>query len=189
MSDLIVPTQDTSISFNGFIRIWKTDFKTGNTSVVVSKKNTVLNQGADLLAQAIVGQVNSKISHFYIGYINSNTTPSSADVVDKAEPNFPISTTVGYLRIPLTYPASFMADAGYSNNKPIFSILLTNAALNKVGISPVFDATSWIREVGLVASAGSSETTDKVFSRATFTPVQNDPSYGLTIAWGIKFTA
>ena len=191
MNDIIIrdEVETTQIESHGSIKIWRVNFKTGEKELLVNKPNTILYQGADILAAALVGQNGSQISHFYVGYNISGGFSGDATAVDKTTPAFRKDANFGYLRIPLTYPASFFNDPSYSNNIPIFSILLSNAATYTVAGSPTFNTSAKIFEIGLVAASTGDITGDKVFSRARFTPITNDPSYNLTLAWGVRFTA
>jgi hypothetical protein len=100
-----------------------------------------------------------------------------------------------YLRIPLTFPASFMTSTtDYKNNISVFTILLNNSAGYVVGSTAISTGVSRIFEAGLVASFNPSDTTanhpsDKVFARIQFTPITYNSSFNLTTSWGIKFLA
>ena len=125
-----------------------------------------------------------------VGYNNSNGFTGPGVSVDKADPSFRIDSNYGYLKIPLTFPASFLNETNYANNIPVFTVLLSNPNSFKVSTSPTFGSSSKMFEVGLVAETSPGTTAgDKVFSRAQFTPLTYDPSHNLTISWGIKFTA
>lgn len=181
--------QDTVNNFQGFIKIWQSNPVTGEQKLLIDKPNTVLYQGADLLAYALAGVANNKISHMYIGF--NNNLVFTPPVIDKAYSN-PFSGFVapfGYLRIPLTLPASYLADTNYTHNVPIFTTMITSGT-SEAGGATFTNGTSQIYEVGLVAATTpSSSSGDAVFSRANFSQIQYDSSFNLTISWGVKFTA
>lgn len=172
----------------GFIKIWSSDSNTGESKLLLEHRNTILYQGADLLAAALTGQANAKITHFYLGYNNASSFTPVA--VDKANSQFKIDSDYNYLKIPLTFPATFLKEPNYENNIPVFTVLLSNPNDYRVGLTPSFNSSSKMFEVGLVAAlVTGSNTGDKVFARAQFTNITYDSTHNLTISWGIKFTA
>lgn len=174
----------------GFIKVWKSNPKTGSSELILEKKNTILYSGADLLAYALAGQSHAKISHFYVGYNNDVSFIGAEEGVDKSNSTFLVDSNYGYLRIPLTFPASFMLDENYEHNIVVFTIFLSNPAPFKQGSSPTFGLNSKMFEVGLVAALNTdSSSNDAMFSRAQFTPITFDPEHNLTISWGIRFTS
>lgn len=189
-----ISTGDVFPKFNGFLKIWRTEKATGKTELIVDKPNLVLYQGADLLAYSLAGRPNAKISHMYVGYIDdASLSPTPSKVIDKQYSD-PFSSYVfpyGYLRLPLTFPPTFLNDTNYEHNIPIFTVMITTATAQ--GGAP-FTASgptpSWIFEVAAVAALTPSLVTDdKLFSRVSFTPIKYDSSFNLTISWGVKFVA
>lgn len=184
---------EKSPQFKGFIKIWRTEVKTGLTELVIDKPNTVLYQGADLLAFALAGEANAKISHFYIGFKNSVSSPGGPlPAVDKSNsaPMTAYADPYGYLRLPLTFPVSYFNDTNYVNNIPVFTVMITTATT--AGGAAFTDASpaSWIFEVASVAALNPTDASnDKIFSRVQFTPIQYDSNFNLTISWGVQFVA
>ena len=178
-------------SFSGFIKVWKVHKQTNKAELVVDKHNLVMYQGSDLLAKSLVGYPNAHISHMYIGYMNSATAPTPSKVIDRAY-SVPLSgytTPYGALRLPLTFPAAYTAETNYTGNIPVFTVMITTAtaewgaAFTSGGGTP-----SWVFETVLVAALDpSSASSDLIFSRAQFTPIQYDSNYNLTVTWGVKF--
>lgn len=173
---------------NGVLKIWQFDAKTGFKKLLMEKRNTILYTGADVLANALAGRPNSAISHFYIGYSN-NVAFNINDVaaVTKSDGAFLSTGDYGYIRVPLSFPASFAGETNYSNNSVFFTVMVTNPP---TPTGAAFGSSSKIYVAGLVAAgnpAGSNQ--DKLFSKAQFTPITYDPAFGLTITWGVKFTA
>lgn len=176
--------------FGGFIKIWQHNSETGASKLIVDQKNTILYGGADLLAYALAGQAHARISHFYVGYNNNAGFTGPGSPVDKTNSTFLVDADYGYLKIPLTFPASYLEEANYQHNIVVFTILLANPNPFRQGASPTFSSSSKLFEVGLVAALNpDGNNNDVVFSRAQFTPLQYDPGFNLTISWGIKFTA
>lgn len=168
----------------GFIRITSIDPQTGKMKTLVNKHNTILYQGADIMAMALAGVQTAPISHFYIAYNvdGAFTTPSYS--VDKGTTSMLIDEDYGYLRVPLTYPASYLAETNYANNIVVFSVLLSSPEIYAVAPSPAFVSGASMFEVSLVSAFSGG---DRIFSRAQFTPVIFDSIHNITISWGIKF--
>jgi hypothetical protein len=138
----------------------------------------------------LAGQPHAKISHFYIGYNNNAGFTGTATIIDKTNSTFLIDANYGYLKIPLTFPASYLEEPNYQHNIVVFTILLANPDPFKQGASPIFNSSSKMFEIGLVAALNpDGNNNDAVFSRAQFTPLQYDPGFNLTISWGIRFSS
>lgn len=196
--------QQTSFKkMRGFFKIWAVDPITGKKELLVDKENMILNAGADLLASALAGVKYTHVSHMYIGYKNhadDTFYPGSVPTVDKeytvkfTDYNTGSYTDFGYLRVPLSYSPSFIAQTDYENNVAIFTAVVTTASAANGSTATFKDDTqvnpSHIFEVALVAATEpTSQTGDKVFSRAQFEPLLYNNSYNLTITWGVQFLA
>ncbi|NBQ67620.1 MAG: hypothetical protein EBU46_01835 [Nitrosomonadaceae bacterium] len=172
----------------GMIKIWKFNPKTGEKALLKDVRNTIVYSGADILAYALAGKPNSAISHFYLGY-NNNEAFNVNDVaaVTKSSTGMASTGDFGYIRVPLSFPASFSAESNYSHNTAFFTVMITNPP---IPTGAEFGSSSKIYAAGLVVAGnpeGSNQ--DKLFSKAQFAPITYDPSFGLTITWGVKFTA
>lgn len=176
--------------YSGFLKIWKSS-PTQQPELVLDKQNTILYQGSDLLAKALSGDADAFISHMYIGYQNANDNLFSIPVVNKdilVNPFTDYTDPTGYLRIPLSFPATFANETNYDNNIVVFTTQISGS-LTGEGSSAVFQDSapeSRVYEAALVAGLGNG---DKVFSRITFDPIIYDQDYNLTISWGVKFTS
>ena len=190
---------------SGKIRIWRVDPKSGRRELVVSKKNMILNQGADLLAKALAGEPYAAISHMYIGYKNTTsfTYPDDAPTIDKIY-SIPFSAygssgtyeDFGYLRLPLAYTPSFLEQEGYNGNVALFTSIIASsdndhgAAFTSTEASHGGHPPSQIFEVALVAALDpTSQSQDMIFSRANFNALEYNPSFNLTTTWGVQFLA
>ncbi len=175
----------------GFIKLLRTNLSTGVTETLVDKPNLILYSGADLLAYSLAGYPNAKISHMYIGYNDGNGTFTAPTVdLQDSSPIQDYASPFGYIRLPLTFPASYLNTTNYTHNIPVFSVSISSATAQ--GGAPFqgsgLPGPSWIYEVALVAALDpTSDNNDVVFSRAQFTPVQYDPSFALTLQWGVQF--
>lgn len=187
-----------SPDFKGFVKIWRVDPNTGSKDLVVDKNNTILKDGATIFVQALAGAVNSKISHIYIGYNNTEGT-FTPPAIDKdysikfSNYGSGAHSTYGYLRLPLAYNPSFIGTPGYQNNVAVFTGIVSSSG-NSHG-APFVSAedasstnpASQIFEIALVAAnENNNVSSDRVFSRANFVPLVYNSSYNLTVAWGIR---
>jgi hypothetical protein len=184
----------------GFFKIWAVDPVSGQRHLLIDKKNMILNEGADLLAAALAGVKYSNISHIYIGYKNHADGTFDKPVIDKeysvkfTSYNSGEYADFGYLRLPLAYSPSFINQDGYQSNITVFTaVVATGDTANGAVFRPEDYGgaqPSQIFEVALVAATDpSGQAQDKVFSRAQFEPLLYNPSYNLTITWGVQFLA
>lgn len=191
-------------NYSGFFKIWKTHKETGKQELIVSQPNKILYQGADLLAFALAGVKYAKISHIYVGYENyPQGDEFELPVVDKDYFTAPFNTygvesgafeQRGYFRLPLSYSPTFQASSTlYDHNTVVFTTIMALDS-NPEGQSADFifsdgdPAQSHLFEVALSSALDpTSASKDAIFSRATFNPIMFDPSYNLTISWGIQF--
>lgn len=187
-----MPTTETLTAdkaLSGFVKIWKTDPTSGESSLVVDKPNLILKGATKIITQALTGDTSHAIWGMYIGYNNqAGFALASAPTIDsnytttfaaRADANF------GYLREPLSFTPNFSTSAGFSQqNTVLFSTMVTSAA--SVG-GAVFNNSSNIYEVALIAApAASDKLKDVVFSRTNFSPVRYDNTYNFTITWGVR---
>lgn len=201
MSDTREIITDTSKKLNssGFVKIWRVNKTTGESELVVSKKNMILYQGSDLMAQALAGVKYAKIAFMYMGYkttadIEGFTPPtidrqysnkfSDYNNVDGLE-------DLGYLRLPIAYTPSYLATTNYQSNTVIFTSIVSNNSSAYSGaefLDSSSETPSYLFEVALVAALNpSSSVNDIIFSRADFEPIVYDSNYNLTLTWGVQF--
>ena len=174
----------------GHVKIWQFNPESGEKKLLVDKDNLILRTGADVMAASLAGQPNSKISHFYIGYTSSGTTPVAPSITvgsTKAE-LFPTDATHGYLRVPLAFPASFLSEDNYTANVPYFTCFITNGSYTSHGAT--FGNGVNLYTLGLVnAQNPSGSNQDRLFSAISFTPIQYSAANGLAIKLGVTFRA
>lgn len=173
-----------SNTLTGFVKIWKIDKHTGETALIVDKKNMILKGGAKLIAHALGGDQYAKIWGMYVGYNNTATfNPPSIDI-DYSNKFVSYSAPFGYIREPLTFSPTYQTSLGYDENVVLFSTMVTSAT--KAGGAD-FGADSRMFEVALVSAVADNDLTkDTVFSRTNFNPVQYNSSYNFTITWGVR---
>lgn len=182
-------------SLAGFIKIWRTEPKTGESLLLVDKQNMILNGGAKIIAHALGGRSEAKIWGMYIGYNNAEsfmlTDAPPIDVLYSYpfsdftdDPAITPDGYFGYLREPLTFTPSYISTEGYEDNTVLFSTMITTAT--SVG-GAAFGNASNIYEVALVSVPAIGDSTkDTVFSRTNFNPIQYNPTYNFTITWGVR---
>lgn len=199
--EISVPTRPNNLESSGFFKIWKVHKQTGARELVIDKKNMILYQGADLMALALAGVKNAKVSHLYVGYKTtadiSGFVPPTIDkeYSNKFEDydNAVGLEDLGYLRLPLAFTPTYLSTTDYENNTVIFTAVVSNNT-SSFGGADFFDSgeatPSHLFEVALVAALDpTGSTKDKIFSRANFEPIVYDSNYNLTISWGIQFLA
>lgn len=191
-------------NYSGFFKIWKTHKNTGEQKLVVDQANKILYQGSDLLAYALAGIKYAKISHVYVGYENyADGDAFELPVVNKDYNTAPFNTygveagafeERGYFRLPLSYSPTFQSSASaYEHNTVIFTtIMALDSSPEGQSADFIFSdgspTQSHLFEVALASALDpTSSSKDAIFSRATFSPIMFDPSYNLTISWGIQF--
>lgn len=199
MHNLNIHEQSKPKTMTGFFKVWQTDPKTGISIPMVAKRNTIMNSGADVLARALAGYPNAKISHMYLAYTDSQDVPvGDPYVIDRSNSVFEIATggdvSTGYLRVPLTFPATYTTSDSdeYSNNIVVFTVLINTATDYVYGGN--LNGGSKFFEAALVASFNPADTpashaSDKVFARVTFDKFDYSATTNLTISWGVKITA
>jgi hypothetical protein len=184
----MLTTENLSVNkaLAGFVKIWKTDIQTGESSLVVDKPNMILKGGAKMIAHALGGKPEAAIWGMYIGYNNTEFSLINAPAitVDYANPFNEFSEPFGYLREPLTFTPTYSSSVDYDENTVLFSTMITTAS--SAG-GAIFGTDSRIYEVALVSAGDvASAARDTVFSRTNFNPIQYNSSYNFTITWGVR---
>lgn len=176
---------NTNHFLKGFVKIYRQNISTGASELIVDKSNMILKGGASLLASTLAGDKNSSIWGMYIGYNNEPSFSKPEISVDYGNPFSLFTEPFGYLREPLTFPATFSSSEGYNNNTVLFSTMITSAT--KAGGADFENNVSNIYEVALVAAPDiSNPIRDVVFSRTNFNQILYDASYNFTITWGVR---
>lgn len=193
-TNVIEPTSanyPVNLAATGHVKIWNVGNDFGKPELVYQGQNLIVKSGSDILASSLSGKANSAISHFYIGYNNDpafNVALEPAVTVTDTVTSFPTSGNYGYIRIPLAFPASYLAEVGYVANVPYFTTFLVTG-----GLWAPFGATlqtgSKIFALGLVNAQNSSNSSqDVLFSKIHLNPtIAYDTSHGAAISWGVTF--
>lgn len=175
-------------ALEGFIKIWQSDPVTGEVKLLVDKNNLILKGGAKLIAHALGGDDTAKIWGMYIGYNNNPdfdlVTDAPAIDVDYTNRFINFESPAGFLREKLTFSPTYLSSSQYEDNTVLFSTMITSAS--SAG-GAEFNTTSQIYEVALISvSDPENATTDTVFSRTNFNPIQYNSNYNFTITWGVR---
>lgn len=187
-----IETLSVGYGLAGFVKVWRTDVKTGEAVLLVDKQNKILKQGAKIISQLLGGKPESKIWGMYIGYNNDPSyTLLAAPTID-VDYSYPFlqfaedpESSFGYLREPLTFTPNYLSSTDYEDNTVLFSTMITSA--NSVGGAAFTTGVSNIYEVALIAAPTTdNKTKDLVFSRTNFNPIQYNSSYNFTITWGVR---
>jgi hypothetical protein len=171
--------------FKGHIKVYRTHKASGKSELVVNKPNTIVFTGADIMARCLGGEENSAISHFYIGYNNSESfSPPPITLYSKASDFSLFVAPFGYLRLPLSWVPSYFNETNYNSNIAVFSTVIATATAS--GGAAFTSGTSYIYEAGMIAATDPLDPTqDILFNRANFTPILFNSAYNLTIVWAI----
>ncbi len=183
MSNTEILNADKALA--GFVKIWKVDPSSGESSLIVDKSNLILRGGTQVIAKALGGATGYGIWGMYIGF--NNNTSFTPPAIDTSYTNTFASFTspFGFLREPLTFTPNYMSSAGgYVDNTVLFSTMVTTAT--KAGGAAFINGTSNIYEVALVAAPTGGLAGDVVFSRTNFNPIRYDSTYNFTITWGVR---
>lgn len=195
---VISNTEYSGEMYKGFFKVWESNPETGESTLLLDKQNTILFQGADLLALALAGGANSSITHMYLQYCSIGETPSvDAPVKTDTYTDLAPTATTGYLRVPLSFPAVYTPSAGdYTGNTVLFTVVLNGVVTNVTCNGGLGAVPGKFYSAALVASGNPGETAashpnDKLFARITFgaTPLTYSSANSLTITWGVRFTA
>ncbi len=182
---------DKFSKFSGHIKIWNTNAATGDSTLLVDKNNLIVYSGADILAKALAGVTDYKISHMYVGYKDPGAG-SPAPAIAKANSIVVYDSLIsdsdyGFLRIPLSLIPSFFNETNYNNNNVVFTSTVLSG-VEEHGLT--FADGVEIFEAGLACELTKGVRQDDVlFSRASFTEIVYNNNYNLTISWAVKFTA
>ena len=193
--DIIEPV-DLARGVQTWWRIFSFDEKTGELRKMVSQKNIIPYQGADVLARILAGDVTYKPGAMFFEYENTAGTPTPPsptrdEGIDYYLNDLPLTANRDYLRIPLVVAPSLTASSSdYSGNQATF-FALTGGATGIHG--ETFDSTANSKVYG-VALAATPEPTqytqDLLFSRsyAGFTPVPKEDGYQIGAQYLIRFS-
>lgn len=177
-------------------RIFSFDEKTGELRRMVSQKNIIPYQGADILARILSGDNTYKPGAMFFEYENTAGTPSPPsptrdEGIDYYLNDLPLTSNRDYLRIPLVVAPSLTASSSdYAGNQVTFFALTAGAS----GIhGETFDsaANSKVYGVALAATPDPTQyTQDWLFSRSYtgFDPVPKEDGYQIGAQYLIRFS-
>lgn len=178
-------------------RIFSFDEKTGELRRMVSQKNIIPYQGADILARILSGDNDYKPGAMFFEYENTAGTPSPPAPARDEDISYylnelPLTPNRDYLRIPLVVAPSLTASSSsYAGNQVTFFALTAGTS----GIhGEAFGSGPPASKVYGVALAATPEPTqytqDWLFSRSYtgFDPVPKEDGYQIGAQYLIRFS-
>jgi len=157
--------------------------------------NLVVNQSADILAKALSGDADYKITHVYFEGTNNNDAAVAPLATNTISYFHALTANRGYIRQPLGLPPGFTASSdSYANNRVQF-FATTGEEEGLYQGSPVENEISFnqlsgskIIGCGLVCSPDGDQTNDLLFARFNFaTPISKVDGLQPGIKWTIEF--
>ena len=146
--------------------------KDGKDTVILSKKNLIVNTGMDLLAKAAAGL--QSINGMYIAYSNggSPVNAASPDVTRTANYYQTIGSdaATGFMRVPLAAVPSFNTSDGltYNNNKVTFIAISDGNVAVPVSGNEITDGVSIVFGAGLIFQDPDDLANDVLYSSVVF---------------------
>jgi hypothetical protein len=178
-------------------RLFSFDEKTGEIRKMVSQKNIIPYEGADVLARLFAGDITYKPGAMFFEFENTIGTPTPPaptrdEGIDYYLNQLPLTPNRGYLRIPLVVsPAVTSSGANYAGNQVTF-FALTAGTEGVHGVVPFSEAAdSKVYGVGLAATPEPTQfTEDLLFSRSYtgFSPVPKESGYQIGAQYLIRFS-
>lgn len=188
----------------GEVSAFYQNIRTGRMTKMLEQKNMILFEGADVMAALLGGDLNFRISHFYLEYKNTVGTPTAPTITRDAGRSY-FSSLDGsaahdWVRVPIILNPTLSVvpaeSSDYTGNSVIFTAT-TASVTPATGKSPVanyflssgVDGPSKITSLALVASPDrNAESKDRVFSRVNLgTPMPLQPSSNIIFLWAIRF--
>ena len=181
----------------GCIRIISFNPLTNEVNKVVEKRNTILFEGADILALLIAGQSDYNVSAMYIEYENlaSPGDPITPPTFDRSGGvayynGLGASPTIDFLRVPITVsPAFSTSGTDYENNiVTFFGVTEGTVGFHGKTFSP--SSNSAVFGAALVAAPDlQDQSQDKVYAR-TYTGIDKvlkQTGFEIGVTWQARF--
>lgn len=184
-------------SARGVVRFFAFDKKTGLIRKVIDKRNLILFEGADILAQSLIGNADYRVRTMYMEFKNlpSPSTPITPPVFDRSGgiayyDGLSSSLDTDFLRVPLTFnPTISSSGSEYAGNQAtFFGLSEGTAGFNGKLFDP--SVNSAVFGAALVASPDvDTQDTDKVFSRvySGIDKVLKEAGFEIGVTWTIRF--
>jgi hypothetical protein len=176
-------------------RIFSFDEKTGEIRRMVSQKNIIPYQGADILARLLAGDNDYKPGAMFFEYENTAGTPTPpsptrAEDISYYLNDLPLTSNRDYLRIPLVVSPSLTASGSdYAGNQVTF-FALTSGTSGEHGEPFGAGDDSKVYGVALAATPEPTQASqDWLFSRSYgFTVVPKETGYQIGAQYLIRFS-
>lgn len=177
----------------GYFRLSSYSPTTGETKLLVDKKNKIMYPSTEVVARGLAGLPNASVSHLYLAYNNDGVYPANGYTISESDSSFELDAQSGYLRIPITMAPTITAAQDGSYQLITFTVLVNQPDAFKVTGSPNLSNASDFFEASLVCQTdpnGSVSNTvgDRVVARVAFQRLSYDSTFSLTVSWAIKLS-
>jgi len=190
---LIVEPVDLIKGATTWWRIFSFNEETGEIRKMVSQKNIIPYQGADVLARILGGDHTWAPGAMLFEFENTAGSPTIPIPTrdEGIDYYLGLSGTKDYLRIPLIVPPSFSASSGnYGGNQVTFWAVTSGTEGQAHSLQFGDTQDSKVYGVGLAATPTPDQyTQDRVFSRSYtgFSPVPKEAGYQIGAQYLIRF--
>jgi len=166
----------------------------GRETVLLRKKNTIVNSGMDLLAKALAGEL--LVNGMYLAYDNNVVPYTDPTPPEERTASFYHSVgggTRNFVRVPtLSQPSYTVTADKYNNNKTLFVAISAGAGVLSGAGNVLTDGLSNFYGAGLLWLHATDYEQDILFSAVSFDDL-GTPQYTkiagaqFGIRWGIYF--
>lgn len=190
----VVGSSDGGHGVETWWRLFAFDEKTGLIRKMVSQKNIIPYQGADVLARLLGGDIDYKPAVMYFEFDNAGgvpvpPSPTRDEGIGYYLSDLALEAQRDYLRVPLVVtPAITSSGSDYAGNQVTF-FAITAGSSGEHG--KPFQTGSQVYGVGLAASPEPTQaTSDLLFSRSYsgFSPVPKEDGYQIGAQYLIRFS-
>lgn len=170
---------------------------TGESRILVDKRNKIMYPSTEIVARGLAGLPNSAISHLYLAYNNNNAYPANGYTISENNTSFPRDAVTGLLRIPIVFPAAITPAGDGSYQRVTYNVLVHQPNSFVTTGSPSLNSGggsgSDFFEAALVCQTDptgspSNLAGDRVLARVAFERLAYDQVFNLTISWGLKLS-
>lgn len=189
---MITSPYKTNLMSRGRVRVFHMDAD-GVFDLRRDVRNTIVYQGADILAKLLTGNPEYAVSGMYIEFENSNP-PSGVIAVARADTpeSIPSSSAnpTDFMRVGLSATPLLAStdDDFYSHNQATF-FAITEGSIGFNGVAFTAASNSVVRGAGLVARRDpADQTLDLLYARVALDPLAVPAGGRIAVEWRVFFT-